>query len=232
MLFNNSLESILIYEILESFSRATKQVYFIQVGCCDGVAGDPLHDLIVKDQWSGILIEPVKYLFERLEANYQECSNLIFRNIAISNEDSSRDFWYLRENTDALPFWYEQLGSFLPEVILKSNTEIPNIKDYLVSEKVDCLTLETLIEQHNIEKIDLFHTDVEGYDFEIIKQIDFEKFHPAIVMYEHKHLTESDKEESRNYLKSKGYTVIYDHIDTLGFIGNFVEDRILEKLNS
>lgn len=95
MLFHNSPESILIHEILESFSKATKQVNFIQIGCCDGVTGDPLHDLILKNQWSGILIEPVQYLFERLKANYQECNNLIFCNVAISNEDGFRDLWYL-----------------------------------------------------------------------------------------------------------------------------------------
>lgn len=219
-------------EIIECFSKVSKDVYFIQIGCCDGVVEDIMHDLIVKNRWTGILIEPVKYLFEKLKANYQGYPNVIFRNVAISSENGVRDFWYIRDNNEGLPFWYDQIGSFFPEVVLKHISEIPNLREYLVKEKVDCITLETLIQQHHIKKIDIIHIDVEGYDFGILKQIDFEKFCPSIVVYEHKHLIESDQKDSWNYLRSKGYQVIYNYMDTIAFIGDFVDSIIIEKLKA
>ena len=217
-------------KIIECFARIKKDAFFIQIGCCDGVVEDIMHNLIIKNNWSGILLEPVKYLFEQLKVNYQKQLNLIVCNVAISNEDGFKDFWYLRENTDGLPFWYNQVGSFFPEVILKHVGEIPNLKDYLVQEKVKCITFNTLIRQHSIKQIDIMHIDTEGFDFSIIKQIDFENFKPSIIKYEHQHLIESDQWESRNYLRSKGYFVIHNYIDSIAFTGNFVDQEIIEQI--
>jgi FkbM family methyltransferase len=219
-----------LQEIMECFARIKKDVFFVQIGCCDGVVEDIMHDLIIKYDWSGILIEPVKYLFDRLKSNYDGCSNLIFRNVAISDKDGFRDFLYVRNNNDGLPFWYDQIGSFFPEVVWKHGIEIQNLSDYLVQEKVECVTLKTLLEQHDVRQIDVMHIDTEGFDFSIIKQIDFEKFKPSIIKYEHKHLIEIDQWDSWNYLKEKGYFVFHNYMDSMAFIGNFVDPTIIEKI--
>jgi len=219
-----------LQEVIECFARIKKDVFFIQVGCCDGVVEDIMHDLIIRYGWSGILIEPVKYLFEQLEANYQGHPNLSIRNVAIANEDGFKDFWYIRENNNGLPFWYNQVGSFFPEVIWKHAGEIPDLKNYLIQEKVECITLDALIRQHNIKQIDVIHIDTEGFDFSIIKQIDFESFKPSIIKYEHKHLIESDQWDSWSYLRSKGYVVFHNYIDSMAFTGDFVDQRIIEEI--
>ena len=48
-------------------------------------------------------------------------------------------------------------------------------RDYMVEETVQGITLD---------QIDVVVIDVEGYDFEILKQIDFGRLHPSLVMYE------------------------------------------------
>ncbi|HEY9811268.1 MAG TPA: FkbM family methyltransferase [Halomicronema sp.] len=219
-------------EIIEWFAKDKKDVYFIQIGCCDGVVGDCLHDLIIRYQWRGILIEPVKYLFEKLRANYEGCDQLIFCNVAISSEDGSKDFWYLRKNDDGLPVWYDQLGSFFPDVVLKHEKEIPNIRDYLVSEKIACVSFNSLVEKYNIKQVDIVQIDTEGYDFEILKQVDFEKFRPSIVIYEHKHLSQEDKEASQEFLRGFGYKVIYDSTDSIGLMGDFVDGSLMEHIKN
>jgi FkbM family methyltransferase len=203
-----------IQRIISSFSRATENVFFIQIGSCDGCTDDPIHEFIVRDSWSGILVEPVKYVFDDLVRNYQSQKNLIFENIAISDTEECKDFWYLRK-TDDLPYWYNQIGSFSLDHILKHENDIPNLKEYLIQESIECMSFNALLHKHKVEKVDLIHMDNEGYDFEIIKQIDFKKYQPKMILYEHFHFPESQQTECMTYLYSKGYNVIYDRLNSL-----------------
>lgn len=53
-----------IGEILRDYPR----VFFVQIGSNDGITGDPIHNLIVENSnYSGILIEPVDFCFNRLQ---------------------------------------------------------------------------------------------------------------------------------------------------------------------
>jgi hypothetical protein len=61
-------------------------VFFIQVGSHTGQSrGDYVRPKIKKG-WSGVLIEPVKYLFERLKKHYGENPKLILENVAIDTK--------------------------------------------------------------------------------------------------------------------------------------------------
>jgi FkbM family methyltransferase len=204
-----------IRQIIDSFSRARKDVYFIQIGSGDGVAADPLHEFIVRDGWSGILVEPVKYVFERLVANYRRNEKLIFENVAISDTVSRRVLWYLRENDDDLPYWYDQIGSFSRQHVEKHSSYIPDVEKYIAKQEVECLTFDALIRKHNVERLDLLHVDAEGYDFDIIKQVDFGLFQPKIILYEHMHLSEQDLRMCRDYLGKKGYREFREGADTI-----------------
>ena len=42
-----------------------------------------------------------------------------------------------------------------------------------------------LVERHHVSRIDLLQCDVEGYDFDIIKLVDFQKIRPAIIQFEY-----------------------------------------------
>lgn len=219
-----------LQEIMECFARIKKDVFFVQIGACDGIVEDIMYDLVVRYDWTGILVEPVKYLFDRLKANYQRHQGLIFRNVAISNENGFRNLFYMRENKDGLPLWHDQIGSFFPEVIWKHQHEIPDFSKYLVQEEVECVTLQTLLDQHNVSKVDVFHIDTEGFDFSIIKQIDLDKFKPSIIKYEHKHLIESDQWDSWRYLEKHGYFVFHNYMDSMALIRNFADQDLMNKI--
>jgi len=208
-----------IRDIIDSFSRATKDVYFIQIGSCDGVTEDPIHTFIMRDRWSGILVEPIKYIFDRLVKTYQGRDNLIFENVAISNKDEIKDFWYLRESND-LPSHSILIGSFNYEHLLKHAEYIPNIDEYIVKERITCITFESLLQKHYVRKVDLIHIDAEGYDFEIIKQIDFGNYSPKIILFEHTHLHLKDREECMSYLSNCGYSIIYSKGDAIAIRSN------------
>src|SRR4030095_14810338 len=101
-----------------SKEKGKGKMTFIQVGANDGITGDNIFWFIKYHQWSGILIEPVGYLFEKLKMTYKHCSNqLFFENVAISEKDEIRDFYYIEnfQENQQYPEWLKQLGSFKKE---------------------------------------------------------------------------------------------------------------------
>ncbi len=191
-------------KIFDLYSTRQKDLFFIQVGACDGVECDPINKFITRDKWAGILIEPVKYNFNLMVENYKSCKNLIFENIAIADLDGTKDFYSLDQKIfNKSPWWFKQFGTFKRETLLSM---IPDgTEKYIVTEKVICSTLEALLKKHNVKRVDIMVIDTEGYDYEIIKLIRFDKIRPDIVMYEYTHLDIKDNNECIRYLKKNGY---------------------------
>lgn len=196
--------------LLKAFSQARPEAYFIQIGSNDGIKLDPLRPHILNDSWRGILIEPVPDLFEQLRRGYAGCEErLVFENLAIADENGILPFYHLETVEDykaeGLPNWYDALGSFRREVIAAHVSVIPDIEDRIIQRDVESITFETLCERNGVKTLDLLHMDTEGYDFDLLKSIDFEKFRPCIVIYEHIHLAPDAKEASKIYMGQHGY---------------------------
>lgn len=192
---------------IADFSRRASHVYFAQIGSNDGVRGDPIRRHILRDRWSGLLVEPVPYLFERLRALYPRRRGLRFENCAISDRDGVRTLYRLRETDEKIPGWYEGLATFFPEVLLKHRWSIPEFEARVISEPVCCLTLESLFRRHRIPRLDVFHVDTEGFDGEVLRQFDFDRFRPSLILFEHKHLDQTEREATYARLRIHGYSI-------------------------
>ena len=208
-----------VHAMLKSLDRSKQSVFFIQIGSNDASQGDPLSRFVLNRPWSGIMVEPVKYVFDRLAQSYGQCTNLALENIAIAATNGAQDFFHLAQSDDDLPSWYTQLGSFSRQTVLAHADRIPDIEDRIVCTPVPCMTFDALCQKHSVGQIDLIHIDTEGYDFQIIKLIDFDRYQPTLVIYEHKHLSDDDQADCRSYLESKGYQAIEDGRDTLAMRG-------------
>jgi FkbM family methyltransferase len=190
--------------------------FFVQVGSNDGVRGDPLHHLIKANAlWRGIFIEPVDYLFKRLVANYGASERFVFEQIAVAEQAGEREFYYVSEQASKdprLPPMSDQLGSFDRSHITNHSALLDF---YIVSKKVRCEPLESLLSRYNVEHIDIIHIDTEGYDYNVLRQIDFSKHKPRLVLFEHAHLKRDTLSKSRAILKLHGYRLVNCGLDTL-----------------
>lgn len=83
------------------------------------------------------------------------------------------------------------------------------------------MTFEDLMTKHNVNDISFILIDTEGYDYEIIKLIDFEKYKPCILIFEHKHLSVSDYKNCLNLLKQSNYVVRLNSGDTIAYQSSF-----------
>ncbi len=206
-----------IEKILLKYSQNKKDIQFIQIGSNDGVSGDPIVDLVKKNDWHGILVEPVPFLFEKLKKNYEkQKENLFFENSAISKNDGKAKFYRLKQcDGPETPNWFNQLGSFNKDVVVSHKADIPNFDELFLEEDIPTLSFSSLLKKYNFYKVNLIHIDTEGYDFEIIKLIDFKTISPDILIYEHKHLHPVDHKRSVNLLKKCGHKLFIDGRDTI-----------------
>jgi FkbM family methyltransferase len=205
-----------VWRVVEEFGRAFPEATFVQVGSNDGSQRDPLREQIVQRGWNGIMVEPVPYVFERLKENYGHIGRVRLEMVAVGDHVGTQDLWHLRKSDDpTLPQWYDALGSFRKDVLLKHVEFIPDIEERLVATEVPVVTFEVLCERNGLDRIDLVQIDTEGYDFEVIKLIDLDRWKPALLMYECLHLEPDSQAACSALLARHGYEELSDGMDTV-----------------
>jgi FkbM family methyltransferase len=216
--------------ILRAFAEAHPRAVFIEIGANDGVQYSQLRPFIVSLPWSGVMVEPVPWLFSRLRDNYRENERLGFENAAISEADGTVPFYYVPpagdQESEADPIWTDAVGSLSRaevEATLDAarkfaaqspNIQLPDVSSRIERIDVASLTFESLCRKHGIERLDLLLIDAEGYDWEIIKRIDFERHRPRLLIFESLHFSAEERDQSTAHLEGLGYELLYEGFDT------------------
>ena len=104
-----------------------------------------------------------------------------------------------------------------------NNEQLELLNSYVEYQKVFCITFETAIKLFTIKKIDFLQIDAEGYDYTLIKLYDFANYRPQILRYENYHLSNNEKVELNDYLKSLNYQVMHGISDTMCLDNNLVQ---------
>jgi FkbM family methyltransferase len=204
--------------LIRAFGQAFPAAVFIEIGANDGKQHDHLRPMILEHQWRGVMVEPVPYVFERLRGNYAGVDRVAVENAAIAERDGHRPFYHLAPVADyereGLPQWYDGIGSFSRESVLDHQRLIPDIESRLVQTEVRCLTFDSLCAKHGFDRVDLLLVDTEGYDYEVLQNIDFHRHRPVLVIYEHYHLSEADQAAAETAMRAAGYETMSEGFDT------------------
>ena len=194
-----------ISKIIDLYITSRPDLTFIQIGANDGKSNDFLFDYIIKTRWRGILVEPVGKLFIKLQQNYEGFQDrLMLENSAISNKDGQMIFFCVQrpEGSNA-PEWVDGLSSFNLDVILKHKRNgIAELENMISEVSVQTITIESLTKKHAIESVQLVMIDTEGYDYEILKLINYKKLNTEIIIFEHSHLNDRDFKDSIKLLRT------------------------------
>lgn len=198
----------LLQFVIDYHNRPAGDFFFVQIGAFDGQEGDPLHQLICRNNWCGILVEPQSQAFERLKRNYAGQDGLQFFNVAIGPEDGEITF-YTRKSGDV------QVASTQRHLLIKPGHPGKDV----VERRVPCWNIHTLLEHAGApDHIDLLQIDAEGFDFEIIRGIDFSRLKPSIIRYEHTVLSENDRSACVAHLADHGYRFVLEDDDTTAIL--------------
>lgn len=181
---------------------------FIQIGANDGITSDQIHDMVEQYQWYGLLLEPQPDAFAQLVRNYAGQDQLIFENVALAATDGHADLWTVPGHPG--------LASFERSVLRRAGYS----EDQIERLTVPTICVESLLERHGIQAIDLLQIDTEGFDFEVIKMFLSTGILPAAINYEHLHLSNEDRESCVALLGSLGYKLVQagpQRIDTVAY---------------
>jgi FkbM family methyltransferase len=183
--------------------------FFVQIGANDGLAADPIRQYVEKYSWAGLLVEPLPNVFERLKRNYAGQNRLRFVNAAVSAQNGRQKLYTVAMDGDSTlmaSFRRDTLAKAVPAGTTISEIEVPTMR------------LDELLVTHDVADIDLLQIDVEGYDFEVIKMVDFARWRPSIIHYEHYHLSNADRQACQAYLHERGYRIQSAGIDTTAIL--------------
>jgi FkbM family methyltransferase len=193
------LPFVVAHELLKNRDFA-----FLQIGAFDGVGDDDLRELVTRHRLRGVLVEPQPKAFSRLQRTYRDQPQVTLLQAAIAEREGTREFYCRRDApTMAASFDREHLRRHgIPD------TEI-------VARTVLCHTVESALRSAGLDRVDLVQIDAEGFDWPIIRSIDFARLRPSIVRFEYRNLPARDADACLELLAAHGYRFLVEQRDII-----------------
>lgn len=189
----------------DNFFKGFKNGVFIDVGAHDGVTINNTLYFEKFNNWSGINIEPIKSVYDKLLVNRPKAVNL---NCAVCNSDGTAEFIINSGYTEMLSGLKNQYDPRHFNRLDRENKHHGSSTEII---NVPTKKLETICDENNITHVHYLSIDVEGAEFEVIKSINFDKVFIDVIEFENNY---SDKSvEIVEYLESKNYSVIHQSMD-------------------
>lgn len=203
-----------------------KDISFVQIGAHDGVSDATMRECVALTNMHGVFVEPQTLPFADLTRTYAGNPRIACERAVIGTSDGTARLY-----TVDPAFWAEhelptdidsQISSLHRQHIVThvarfgGNALAAREDDYLRWVDVPSLTLPTLLAKHGLgDALDLLVIDTEGFDFEVLKMVDWDQ-PPAIICYESIWLKPDDRHESWQMLSDHGYALsALDEINTL-----------------
>jgi FkbM family methyltransferase len=185
--------------------KGYKNGFYVDVGAHDGISLNNTLYFEKNNNWSGINIEPIKEVFDKLVINRPNNINL---NCAVCNNDGETDFLCNRGYTEMLSGIKDNF-----DIRHLQRLEIENKDNGSITEviKVETKKLETILDENDISHINYLSIDVEGAEFEVIKSINFDKVFIDVIGFENNYPDVSVP--IVEYLHNKGFIIIHTTID-------------------
>jgi FkbM family methyltransferase len=151
----------------------------------------------------------VPYCFENLKRNFSDNSRFTLDRVAVGASRGTSKFYYVDHRVidefPDLPHWYDQIGSFDRSYVEAQLKGI--LKPYIIEMDVEVMPLADLFAKHEIGHIHVLQIDTEGHDLNVLRTADFGRFPVTSVLVEHKHLSDSDRDEMRHILTLNGFAI-------------------------
>lgn len=178
----------------EKYFNNKKDGVFVDIGAHNGIE---LSNTKFFEElgWTGLCVEPLPDVFEKLKTN-RKC---ICENYAVTDTEGVADFLLLKG-------WCEMLSGLANEYVQAHLNRIDSeIQQHGGSKEVvpvKTIKLQTLLDKHNINRIDFLSVDTEGNELKVLKSIDFNKTKIFSIAVENNY----NLPDIKNYLTSLGFT--------------------------
>jgi len=180
----------------------------LQVGAYDGVSNDSVHDLLkAYPHVRAVLLEPQSAPYAALQKMWDGTPRIVPLRAALSNSAGERPLYVIADAYKHTHPFPDQVSSFYRSRVEAACSRYvwrPS-SDFITSVQVPTVDWRTLAQRYG--PFDLVAIDAEGYDAEILQQIDLAETPPAIILYEHALLPRRLRITCEQRLRSNGYAV-------------------------
>ena len=143
----------------------------------------------IKDS-SILLVEPVPHNISAINENLKEFKNIHLEPVAVASVRETKAFFFVKATSinKLKKHCASGIGSFNKNHLLNHRT-----KRFLIEEDdidkipIKTVKFEDLIEKYSITEIDKILIDIEGYEYEILKDMDLKKVRINSILFEYKH---------------------------------------------
>lgn len=167
---------------------------FVDIGAHDGKSSSNTYFFEKNFLWKGICIEPIPQVFKALRSN-RKC---ICIQGAIGEKEEVKDFLRIHGPVEMLS---GLMDKYDPRHIERIHEELKIRGGHYEILKVQTYNINMILAQNNLFSIDFLSLDTEGGELDILKSIDFDRFHIHVITVENIYNTNDISE----FLTSKGY---------------------------
>jgi FkbM family methyltransferase len=178
----------------------------------DGVKHDELYDYVMANEnWTGVLVEPLPDMFEKLITNYTFKDGLKFENSAISDDGGPTEMWRVPpDKMSEAPEWADGCSTLVPQ------NYIADVVPHLVPQTVSTITINQLYEKYG-NTFDFVQVDTEGYDYNVFIQLLQNGLRSDLYKIEIAHITYNKTVWMRWVLENHGYKTFIDNYDLIAY---------------
>lgn len=185
--------------------KGYKNGFYVDIGAHDGITINNTLYFEKNNNWTGINIEPIKTVFDKLVFNRPNNINL---NCAVCNNDGETEFLCNVGYTEMISGIKANFDIRHLERLERENAQYGSKTEVI---KVKTKKLETILDENNIKHINYLSIDVEGAEFEVIKSINFDKVFIDVIGFENNYNDTSVP--IVDYLHNKGFIIIHMNLD-------------------
>ncbi len=190
--------------------------FYVEAGACDGSIYSASNTLILnKCGWKGLLIEPATPYHKKLIENRKD--DIIEKCALVSFEWGQTTI----QGFNSGPNMPIELQGF------NSRSNYIQIMEGSNNVTIPCYTFTQIARRHNINKIDFFSLDTEGYEMNILKGINFDIIDISYFLIE-LNPNKFSFVELNTFMEKKGYSLVSN---ISGFDINSIGDFLYKKNN-
>jgi FkbM family methyltransferase len=192
---------------------------FMQIGAYDGVGDDDLRELVARYGLRGVLIEPQPAAYCRLQQTYRDQPQVALLPVAIAESEGVRALYCRRGRAT-------MAASFDRRHLIRHG--IPDTE--IITHQVACHTVESALRAAGFDHVDLIQIDAEGFDWPIIRSIDFSRLPPAIIRFEYRNMPGRDADACLEFLAAHGYRFLLEPRDIIACRATFAGEASAVRL--
>lgn len=187
-----------------------KNGFFVDVGSHDGKTINNTLYFELNNNWTGINIEPIKEIYDRLLYNRPLCINL---NCAIDEINGKAEFIQNKGHTEMLSGIKKYYDKRHTDRLENENKQYNSTSKII---EINTRSLESIFTEFNIKHINYLSIDVEGAEFAVLKSINFDNIFIDVIGFENNYKDISI--QIIEYLQNKNYIILNDSMHDIFMI--------------